>query len=159
MSSYWDQRDFEIENGELVKYHGHEAVVHVPQGVVRIGEGAFTRPVTMAGFPGEPPPMLSWDGRENPVLATESYEELGGFEFIREVCLPEGVEEIGQKAFQMCKNLERVHLPGSLRRICEKAFARCYKLRQIEVPEAATIEYNAFFMTPVQIVRTSKKEY
>ena len=57
------QGPFEIVNGELVKYHGDQAVIHVPYGVTRIGEGAFTGPVTFLGFSG-PPPMCSWDGME-----------------------------------------------------------------------------------------------
>ena len=32
---------FEIVNNELVKYEGYDAVVEIPEGVVKIGEDAF----------------------------------------------------------------------------------------------------------------------
>ena len=111
--------------GELVKYHGDQAVVHVPDGVVRIGEGAFTKPVTFLGY-GGPPPMCSWGGMETSETNVGTHEELCGFEFIREVYLPASVEAIGAHAFQSCVNLECIHLPGRLRSIGTHAFARCH---------------------------------
>jgi len=152
MSSYLHQNPFEIRNGELIKYHGNQAVIHVPDGIVRIGEGAFTRPVAFLGY-GGPPPMCSWDGMETSGTNTGTHEEPCGFEFIREVYLPESVETIGSHAFQSCVNLECVHLPSHLRSIGEQAFARCYKLKQIEVPENTIIEYQAFFMVSTRVIR------
>lgn len=143
---------FEIINGELVKYHGDQAVVHVPDGVVRIGEGAFTRPVTFLGY-GGPPPMCSWDGMETSEANVGTHEELCGFEFIREVYLPESVETIGARAFQSCVNLERIHLPSSLRSIGTHAFARCHSLKQIEVPKDTLIAYQTFFMARTSVIR------
>lgn len=155
MSSYSDPKDFEIIHGELVKYHGHDSVVRVPEGVTSIGEGAFTRPVTFLGFSG-PPPMCSWDGMETSPESVGTHEEPVGFEFIREVYLPESVKTIGQNAFHLCKNLEYVHLPSNLSRISSKAFERCYKLKQIEVPAQTIIEWRAF-MTSVRIIRMPER--
>lgn len=152
-----DGNDFEIVNGTLVKYRGHDAVVYVPKGVVHIGEAAFTEPVAIAGVQGEPPPMLSWGGMDNPILEKESYMEPGGFDFLREVYLPQSVETIGRQAFQMSMNLERIHLPAGLKEIGEKAFARCYSLKQVEVPANTVIGWNAFFMTRTKVVRLPKK--
>ena len=146
------QGPFEIVNGELVKYHGDQAVIHVPYGVTRIGEGAFTRSVTFLGFSG-PPPMCSWDGMETSEANVGTHEELCGFEFIREVYLPESVETIGARAFQSCVNLERIHLPSSLRSIGTHAFARCRSLKQIEVPKDTLIAYQTFFMARTSVIR------
>ena len=143
---------FEIINGELVKYHGDQAVVHVPDGVVRIGEGAFTRPITFLGY-GGPPPMCSWGGMETSEANVGTHEELRGFEFIREVYLPESVETIGAHAFQRCVNLERIHLPSSLRSIGTHAFASCHRLKQIEVPKDTLIAYQTFFMARTSVIR------
>ena len=152
MSSNPNQSPFEISNGELIKYHGNQAVVYVPDGVVRIGEGAFTKPVTFLGY-GGPPPMCSWDGMETSEANVGTHEELYGFEFIREVYLPASVETIGANAFRSCVNLERIHMPGRLRHIGTHAFARCYRLKQIEVPEDTIIEYQAFFMSGTCVIR------
>ena len=152
MASNSDHSFFEISNGVLIKYHGDQAVVHVPDGVVRIGKGAFTRPVTFLGFSG-PPPMCSWDGMETSEANVGTHEELCGFEFIREVYLPESVETIGAYAFQNCVNLEYIHLPSRLRSIGTHAFARCHSLKQIEVPKDTMIEYQAFFMSRTNVIR------
>lgn len=151
-----NQDDFEIVNGELVKYHGNQAVIHVPDGVVSIGEGAFTRPVTVMGY-GGPPPMCSWDGMETSEAAVGTHEEPEGFAFIREVFLPESVEIIGPHAFESCANLERVHLSSRLRSIGTRAFARCDNMKQIEVPEDTSIDFQAFFVSRIQVVRVQKK--
>ena len=156
MLSNVTQNDFEIVNGELVKYHGNQAVIHVPDGVVSIGEGAFTRPVTVLGY-GGPPPMCSWDGMDTSEAAVGTHEEPEGFAFVREVFLPESVETIGPHAFESCINLERIHLPSRLRSIGTRAFARCHRMSQIEVPENTTIAFQAFFMTRIQVVRVPKK--
>lgn len=147
--------DFDIRGGKLIKYLGRAEVVRVPDGVVEIGEGAFTKPVLMAGA-GGPPPMISWDGMENPELSAATHEELWGFDFIREVHLPESVKIIGKSAFQGSKNLEFVRLSRNLRTIGSRAFARCYKLKEIEVPVGVEIERDAFYMISVRIIRTER---
>ena len=152
MSSNLDQNPFEIRNGKLVKYHGNQAIVHVPDGVVCIGEGAFTRPVTFLGY-GGPPPMCSWDGMETSPENVGTHEELCGFEFIREVYLPASVETIEAHAFASCVNLERIHLPRRLRSIGTCAFSRCHSLKQIEVPEKTIIAYQAFYMARTNVIR------
>ena len=83
--------------------------------------------------------------------------EPGGFDFLREVYLPQSVETIGRQAFQMSMNLERIHLPAGLKEIGEKAFARCYSLKQVDVPANTVIGWNAFFMTQTKVVRLPKK--
>ena len=152
MPSNSGQSPFEICNGELVKYHGDQAVVHVPDGVVRIGEGAFTRPVAFLGY-GGPPPMCSWGGMETSEANVGTHEELCGFEFIHEVYLPASVETIGANAFRSCVNLEYIRLPGGLRTIGAQAFARCHSLKQIEVPKDTVIDYQAFFMSRTSVIR------
>lgn len=153
MANHSDLKDFEIINGELVKYHGRESVVRVPEGVVSIGEAAFTSPIIMSGSPGMPPPMISWGGMENPELSAETYTEAGGYKFIQEVYLPESVEVIKSKAFHLCVNLAQVHLPQNLKRICTRAFGRCYSLKHIDVPPNTVIEREAFYMVSNNITR------
>lgn len=155
MPSNSNQEVFEISNGELVKYHGNQAIVHVPDGVVRIGEGAFTTPITVLGY-GGPPPMCSWDGMETSAETVGTHEEPQGFEFIREVYLPESVKIIGPYAFHGCKNLERIHLPSHLCSIGERAFARCNSMKQIEVPQDTIIEYQAFYMARIIVIRVPR---
>ena len=142
--------DFEIHEGVLVKYHGHAKVVHVPEGVTHIGEGAFTQ---LLELPMEwPPPMATWDGRDNPAL-DDTCEERIGFACIREVYLPTSLETIGQQAFRKCRNLKQVHVPATLRRIGKEAFAFCPALNEIVVPSNAILEDGVFFPYNVHVIR------
>lgn len=144
--------DFRIWRGVLLSYEGRDAVVHVPEGVVEIGEGAFTELLTMAGM-GGPPPMCSWDGMENPELNQSGHQERVGLHCLSEVYLPESVKVIGEEAFRRCANLTQVHLPGGLRVIRKGAFVKCYSLRRIEVPEGTVIEEGAFDWHADKVVR------
>ncbi|MGI6033384.1 MAG: leucine-rich repeat protein [Coriobacteriales bacterium] len=51
---------------------------------------------------------------------------------LKEVELPEGLVEIGERAFVGCA-LETVTLPSTVRRIDERAFSNCHKLKSIEL--------------------------
>lgn len=51
---------------------------------------------------------------------------------ILEICIEEGITEIGINAFNSCRNLQKVVLPSSLRRIHAYAFRNCMELICIE---------------------------
>ncbi len=64
----------------------------------------------------------------------------------KEVCVPEGVTEIGYKAFEGNNRIRKVILPESVVRIRRFAFARCGNLEEIQLPEGlAFIESYAFY--------------
>ena len=52
-----------------------------------------------------------------------------------EIIVPEGIEEIDDRAFKSCKNLRKITLPNSLKRIGAKAFLKCESLEEIVIPE------------------------
>lgn len=69
-----------------------------------------------------------------PVLGLRNTFE--GNTTIHEVILPEGITEIGDKAFCECTALEMVNFPTSLARIGDKAFGGCMSLgRSIVLPD------------------------
>jgi len=63
---------------------------------------------------------------------------------IIKVELPEGVEEIGNHAFENCTNLEEVICPKSLKKIGRKAFADCINLKKVNYSEAVAVDASAF---------------
>ena len=70
---------------------------------------------------------------------------------LREVSLPEGLELIGNGAFNNCDDLESVSLPDSLTGIGEKAFSHCISLKSLrlpsgvkEIPESAFEDCDSF---------------
>ena len=62
-----------------------------------------------------------------------------GCENLKEINIPEGVEEIGGKifhgAFEDCEKLESITLPSTLKKIEEYAFQGCKGLKQINIPQ------------------------
>ena len=50
----------------------------------------------------------------------------------KQVCVPNGVTTIDDRAFRDCKNLEKLSLPKSLCRICEDVFNANYGIRTLE---------------------------
>ena len=75
---------------------------------------------------------------ENGVL--KKYVGRGG-----DVIIPEGVKEIGRRAFEGCEKLTGVTFPKTLRKIGARAFEDCDRLTEIVIPEGVTkIEKFAF---------------
>ena len=153
-------KDFEIIDGELVRYHGHQAVVHVPDGVVRIGREAFTQNVKYARR--LVPPTGEFYGmgltrEEDWRMAASTWQEEPdggqGMDFIREVILPPGVLSVGDCAFYRCRNLEKVTFPKQIRSIGKYAFSGCTGLRRVILPLDADTGRNAFEFDRTEIIR------
>lgn len=54
---------------------------------------------------------------------------------LKTIVIPEGVTDIGQRAFYGCESLETVILPSTITIISDEAFAYCTSLRQINLPD------------------------
>ena len=54
---------------------------------------------------------------------------------LKNIVIPEGVTEIGERAFYYCTSLESVIFPRSLKKICSGAFMGCSSLRHVELQE------------------------
>ena len=101
--------EFIIENGTLKEYVGDCEVVVVPEGVVQIGERAFS-----------------------------------DHEDITDVKLPDSVISIGNSAFFGCVALSRINIPESLSSIGNNAFWGCESL-EVTIPDhVANIGGGAF---------------
>ena len=73
---------------------------------------------------------------------------------IASISLPEGIESIGESAFNNCFDLKKVYLPNTLTEIGIKAFKYCSDLEEIYLPDSLTkIDTEAFagciFLTDV----------
>ena len=74
--------------------------------------------------------------RKHPVTDVGDGAFLG--DKIRRVILPEGVERIGDYAFECCYWLTEIHLPSGLTRIGKNAFLDCCRLAHLTVPDSVT---------------------
>ena len=132
-------KDFVIEKGILKEYKGSGSKVIIPEGVKRIGGGAFwdCEHVTSITIPDS---LKSIDetafwgcGEINFIISKEKanksekfvikdgvlkeYKGIGG-----DVIIPDGVTSIGEEAFASCPLLKSVAIPDSVKSIGKNAF-------------------------------------
>ncbi len=135
-----DPKDFEIQDGVLVKYHGNDPDVMIPEGVTRIGKAAF------------------WDGAVpgslRSVVIPEGIEEIGErafsrCEYLEEISFPNSLRKIEKDAFSGCIGLKELKLPEGLEEIGNYAFGGCTSLKAVELPESLQkIDAYGFFYCP-----------
>ena len=64
---------------------------------------------------------------------------------IIEITIPDSVEEIGEKVFENCMSLSKIHLSNNLRIIKEYCFHNCYSIEEIVIPNSVEeIENDCF---------------
>lgn len=70
---------------------------------------------------------------------------------ISEIEIPDGVSEIGVKAFGDCHSLSKVNIPQTLTEIGEWVFSDCTSLKSIYIPETVTsIGAHAFYASGIE---------
>ena len=60
----------------------------------------------------------------------------GGYDQVKEIILPDTVEEIGPEAFAKCLELKKIHIPDGLKKIGYGAFYDCRSLQEIVLPDS-----------------------
>ena len=68
-----------------------------------------------------------------------------GHKNLQEIFIPEGVKEIGWRAFAYCESLAYIELPYGLEEITEQAFIGCVSLRRITIPSSVKVIGKAAF--------------
>lgn len=119
-------------DGVLKKYTGQEAVVTVPEGVVKIGLCAFYS-----------------NGAIKEVILPKTLKQIDSSAFERSslegITIPPGVTKIKRCAFQYCDKLNYVALPDILESIGMGAFRGCDHLEELKLPSSLkSVEGEAF---------------
>lgn len=124
-------QDTHINNIELpdkLEYIGNSAFcrtliksVYIPDSVKHVGMGAFDLTYIETA-------RVSPNMKEIPELCFESCEKL------KEITIPEGIQEIGYGAFSKCFNLSSVFIPSGVKRIYYGAFEDCISLEALHLP-------------------------
>lgn len=86
---------------------------------------------------------------EETFIVPNGVVKLGGSVFyngeMREIILPDGLLEIGDRAFSGCRNLQEIVLPDGLLTIGNNAFSLCKKLEKMNIPNSViSIGFKAF---------------
>ncbi len=84
----------------------------------------------------------------------EGVEEIDEFaffacSFLKKITIPGTVKKIGKHAFAQCSTLEKVQICEGVLEIGERAFLNCHSLKEVHVPESvrelasATVQYGS----------------
>ncbi|MBP1537259.1 MAG: leucine-rich repeat domain-containing protein [Ruminococcus sp.] len=123
---------FEIKFCELVKYHGNEEHVVVPEGVDQLGKYVFSDCADIKSV--KLPEGLKF-------INESAFADCTNLE---SVTLPNTLEYIGNGAFLNCKNLKEITIPDSVERIGVYAFSGCDNLKNTSIPQGCDVDINAF---------------
>ena len=120
-------------DGEAFKDRDGITSIHLLDGILTIGEGAF------AG-------CTSLESIEMPATTVSMGTGVfAGCESLKSIKLPADLKTLGDNAFEGCTSLEKVVLPEGLKTIGANAFAGCTSLKEVILPESVeTIEDGAF---------------
>ncbi len=152
----YPQKDFEINGGKLVKYHGESTNVIIPDNVKYIDVGVF-RDMSIVSV--EIPSSVTEIGNiafQNcksllsvnipPQVKKIGYETFNNCISLKCITLPSGITDICDGAFSLCTELREVTLPSGVKKIDRSAFASCKKLQKITIPSSVTeIGHDAFY--------------
>ena len=109
--------------------------IEIPSSVTSIGESAFSST-----------PWLTNKRQENGSLVIVNGILIDGRTCSGEVTIPDGVTNIGNRAFQDCTDLTSVVIPEGVTSIGEFAFQNCTGLTSITIPDGVTsIGMTAFY--------------
>ena len=109
----------------------------VPESVEEVGAGAFSCLETAGPIGSGCQLEFGWT-KEIPAYAFGAIGGDAGSSYINSVILPDGIEKIGEGAFQYCEDLKTISLPGSVREIGAFAFTES-GLERIHLPEGILV--------------------
>ena len=145
----------EVVNGRLISYSGKQTELILPTGITEICDRAFgrnadiTRVVIPNGVLRIGEEAFTWTKLTNIVLP-ESVIEIGKGAFshclqLKSVILPLKLEEIGYEAFASCVSLETIDMPESIKELGGFAFSDCIQLKgTLTFPSIETIGDGVF---------------
>ena len=155
-----DIKDFQIENGFLMKYTGHDAEVTIPKETMCIYKEAFSGNTDLVKviIPSHVQDIafnaFSYCTNLQEVIIEDGVGKIWGSVFegctsLREITVPGSCVDLNYYLFRGCKSLKKVTLLPGIVTIGEKVFGDCENLEEISIPDTVEfIEDSAFEGTP-----------
>ena len=146
-----------IVDGMLVEFaNGCElSEYEIPEGVVRIGKGAFLKTKVAKVIIPETVETIGTDAFWGSTVLTDitipdSVKELGGYSFsscsnLTNVKLGKGITKIEDETFNSCTSLSGIEIPDGVTTIGKRAFYACAAMRYIKIPASLTHIYGYAF--------------
>ena len=127
-----DNNDFDIKNGVLVKYHGNDENIIIPDVVTEIGINAFYNcyNITTINIP-------------NSVTRICDYA-FYNCESLSSITIPNSVNEIGMETFAFCDKLKSIIIPNSVQYIGIGAFSMIKPIKRPQPIDGKLFAYKAF---------------
>lgn len=145
----YNQEEFEIVAGKLIKYKGQTSNVIIPDGVSIIGEKAFYKcsnliQVTMPNSVTKIEEKAFYQCYKLREISLDNIEAIGPFAFsecngLKKICLPACLKSIGNWAFSMCNELEDVVIDNGVTNVSYGMFNNCKKLKNVSLPNTVTL--------------------
>jgi hypothetical protein len=138
---YFDQDDYEISNGVLLRYRGMGGNVVISKKlgitIIEVEAFAFEKYVTSVKIP---------DG----VIRIDS-AAFFACRNLTSVSMPKSLTFIGNRAFEDCTALASVEIPSSVKSVGNDAFSHCISLTAVEIPEGVTTIGRGAFVSCISL--------
>lgn len=152
----YDEREFKIDKGVLIRYRGNGGVVTVPNGVTSIGKTAFIEcsDVTSITLPDSITSIgvaaFADCSNLNSINLPSNLNTIpeGAFENcvqLSSISIPDSVVSISNSAFRGCSVLSNVKMSPNISSIGDFAFARCTGLIDLPLPDSLSSIGNGAF--------------
>ncbi|MGN1273681.1 MAG: leucine-rich repeat domain-containing protein, partial [Thermoguttaceae bacterium] len=122
---------------EAVVFAGCKSLtsINIPNSIQKIGRGAFTScPALKPGLIPSDHPFFMMDGVG--LLTKDGKKIIICLSSVEEYQIPEGVEIIGESAFEGCASLKSIVIPEGVTEIQERAFENCRALASVALPNS-----------------------
>ena len=103
----------------------------IPRSILSIGCAAFNCCSSLMKLQCENP----YYKVQNEMLISSSNEVVSCWSSSKQVVIPNGVVEIGERAFVLCKSICTVKIPDSVKRVEDFAFGGCESLKYMSIPQ------------------------
>ena len=115
---------FEIKDNILVKYHGTEKEIIIPDNIKEIGDRAFSGCEELK--------TMKLPGTVKKIGKTA----FAGCRNLERINIGDcGIDYIGEYAFSSCNSLKEIIIPDSVKYIGTGAFSGCSQIKSIIIPE------------------------